>query len=57
MDACKKGAAVWPVKGTRPGGSPEAARLMYLYAAWGIATMFGGSIIANSLETVFAFFV
>ena len=57
VDACKKGAAVWHVKGTRPGGSPEAARLMYLYAAWGIATMFGGSIIANSLETVFAFFV
>ena len=57
VDACKKGAAVWHVKGTRPGGSPEAARLMYLYAAWGIATMFGGSIIANSLETVFRFFV
>ena len=52
VDACKKGAAVWHVKGTPLGVKPERARLMYLYAAWAFATMFGGSIIAGSLQTM-----
>jgi len=37
--------------------APEKARLMYLYAAWAFAVMFGGSIIANSLEKVLGIFV
>jgi ferredoxin-type protein NapH len=53
VDVCKKDAAVWHIKGTPIGISSERARLLYLYAAWGFATMFGGSIIANSLERVF----
>jgi ferredoxin-type protein NapH len=53
VDVCHKGAALWHIKGTEPGvASPEKARLMYLYAAWAFATMFGGSIIANSLAKI-----
>ena len=52
VDVCNKGAAVWHVKGTRLDVAPETARLLYLYAAWAFATMFGGSIIANSVETI-----
>jgi ferredoxin-type protein NapH len=52
VDACHKGAAVWHIKGTPLSVRPETARLMYLYAAWIFATMFGGSIIAGSIETV-----
>jgi polyferredoxin len=52
VDACRKGAAVWHIKGTPPGLRPETARLLYLYGAWGFATMFGGSIIAQSLRTM-----
>jgi ferredoxin-type protein NapH len=55
VDACNKGAAVWHIKGTPLGVRPETARLMYLYAAWAFATMFGGSIIAGSLTTMFGF--
>jgi ferredoxin-type protein NapH len=50
VDACTKGAAVWHVKGTPITASPETARLLYLFPAWAFATMFGGSIIANTLE-------
>jgi len=50
VDACTKGAVVWHIKGTSISASPETARLLYLYPAWGFATMFGGSIIASSLE-------
>jgi hypothetical protein len=32
------------------GLKPERARLLFLYAGWLFATMFGGSIIAHSLE-------
>jgi len=56
VDVCKKGAAVWHVKGTPLSIRPETARLLYLYAAWGFATMFGGGIIANSVETIIGFF-
>ncbi len=55
VDACNKGAAVWHVKGTPLSVAPETARLLYLYSAWGFATMFGGSIIANSVETLLGF--
>ncbi len=56
VDACNRGAAVWHVKGTPVTMAPERARLLYLYAAWVFATMFGGSIIANSVETIARFF-
>ena len=51
VDACKKDAAVWHLKGTEVGVKPERARLLFLYGAWALATMFGGSILANSLAT------
>jgi Pyruvate/2-oxoacid:ferredoxin oxidoreductase delta subunit len=50
VDVCRKDAAVWHIKGTPVGVEPERARLLYLYAAWIFASMFGGSIIANSLQ-------
>jgi ferredoxin len=50
VDVCRKDAAVWHIKGTPVGVKPERARLLYLYAAWTFASMFGGSIIANSLQ-------
>jgi polyferredoxin len=50
VDVCRKDAAVWHIKGTPVGVNPERARLLYLYAAWTFASMFGGSIIAHSLE-------
>ena len=50
VDVCRKDAAVWHIKGTAVGVNPERARVLYLYAAWVFATMFGGSIIAHSLE-------
>jgi len=50
VDVCRKDAAVYHIKGTPVGLSPERARLLYLYAAWVFATMFGGSIIAGSLQ-------
>ena len=49
VDICHKDAAVWHIKGTPVGAAPERARLLHLYAAWGFATMFGGSIIAGTL--------
>jgi Pyruvate/2-oxoacid:ferredoxin oxidoreductase delta subunit len=53
VDACKKAAAVWHIKGTPVGAAPETARLLHLYAAWGFSIMFGGSIIAASLQKLF----
>ena len=50
VDACTKDAARWHIKGTSLTASPETARLLYLYPAWAFATMFGGSIIANTVE-------
>jgi ferredoxin-type protein NapH len=52
VDACKKNAAIWHVKGTPITMSPEGARLLFLYGAWAMATMFGGSILANSVATL-----
>ena len=57
VDVCRKDAAVWHIKGTPVGVSPERARLLYLYAAWVFASMFGGSIIANSLQKLIGLFV
>jgi len=55
VDACKKDAAVWHIKGTRVGVKPERARLLFLYGGWAMATMFGGSILANSVTTMLGF--
>lgn len=52
VDSCKKDAAVWHLKGTEVAVKPERARLLFLYGAWAMATMFGGSILANSLATM-----
>lgn len=52
VDSCMKGAAVWHLKGTPVAVHPERARLLFLYGAWAMATMFGGSILAGSLATM-----
>jgi len=52
VDICPKGAAVWHIKGTQVAVKPERARLMFLYAAWAMAAMFGGSIITEGLTTI-----
>jgi len=57
VDVCRKDAALYHIKGTPVGSSPERARLMYLYAGWSFAVMFGGSIIAGSLEKIIGIFV
>jgi polyferredoxin len=57
VDVCTKGAAVWHIKGTRIAIKPERARLMFLYAAWALAIMFGGSIIAGSVATILHFVI
>jgi polyferredoxin len=50
VDHCPKGAALWHIKGTPLTAKPETARLLFLYAVWGFATMFGGNIIARTLS-------
>jgi ferredoxin-type protein NapH len=55
VDACPQHAAVWHIKGTELAWKPERARLMFLYAAWALAVMFGGSIIAQGLVTILHF--
>jgi len=55
VDACKKHAAVWHVKGTAIGPSSERSRLLFLYGAWAMATMFGGSVLANSVSHLLHF--
>jgi ferredoxin-type protein NapH len=52
VDVCRRDAAVWHIKGTPVGVKPERARLLYLFGAWAFATMFGGSIIAQSIDTI-----
>jgi ferredoxin-type protein NapH len=52
VDACPKDAVVWHIRGTEVAVKPERARLMFLYAAWAVAIMFGGSIIAQGLATI-----
>lgn len=55
VDNCRKNAAVWHLKGTPVAKHPERARLLFLYGAWALATMFGGSILANSLAVMLGF--
>ena len=57
VDVCHKQAARWHIKGTALSASPERARLLYLYPAWGFAVMFGGSILAGSVEKIVGLFV
>jgi polyferredoxin len=57
VDTCPSGAAVWHVKGTKVASSPEVARLLFLYGAWGFAVLFGGSIITHSLARLLGFLV
>jgi polyferredoxin len=57
VDACPKDAAVWHIRGTEVAVKPERARLMFLYAAWAMAVMFGGVIIAQGLATILHVFV
>jgi ferredoxin-type protein NapH len=57
VDACPKDAAVWHIRGTEVAAKPERARLIFLYAAWAMAIMFGGSIIAEGLATILHVFV
>ena len=55
VDICPKHAAVWHIKGTPVAVSPERARLLFLYGGWAVATMFGGSIIANGVAKMVQF--
>lgn len=55
VDACRKGAIRWHVIGTQ--APSERARLLFLYAGWGFACVFGASIIASSLTTFLHLFV
>jgi len=57
VDACPRDAAVWHIRGTDVALKPERARLMFLYAAWAMAVMFGGSVIADGLQTILHVFV
>lgn len=52
VDACPRQAIVWHIKGTEVTRNPEHARLMFLYGAWAMAVMFGGSVIAEGLFTI-----
>lgn len=56
VDACPRQAVSWHIKGTDVAWKPERARLMFLYGAWAMAIMFGGSIIAQGLATILGVF-
>jgi ferredoxin-type protein NapH len=56
-DVCPKGAIRFRIKGTSltvPGAAP---RMLFLLATWIFATMFGGSILANSLGRILGYFI
>lgn len=55
VDTCPRQAVAWHIKGTELAVKPERARLMFLYGAWAMAVMFGGSIIAQGLATILHF--
>lgn len=57
VDACPKDAALWHIRGTDLAVKPERARLMFLYGAWALAIMFGGSIIAEGVATILRVFI
>jgi polyferredoxin len=52
VDACPRGAVIWHIKGTEIAWKPERARLMFLYGAWALAVMFGGTIIAQGIAVI-----
>jgi polyferredoxin len=56
VDVCPRQAVVWHIKGTDVAWKPERARLMFIYGAWAMAVMFGGSIIAQGIATILHFF-
>ena len=51
-DVCRKGAVRFRIKGTPFTVNPSTPRMMFLFATWIFATMFGGSIIANALAKI-----
>jgi polyferredoxin len=55
VDACPRQAVAWHIKGTEVAWKPERARLLFLYGAWAMAVMFGGSIIAQGIATILHF--
>ena len=55
-DVCRKGAVRFRIKGTQFAVPAYTPRMLFLFAAWIFATMFGGSIIANSLGKIFGYF-
>lgn len=57
VDACPRQAVAFHIKGTGREASPERARLFFLYSAWALAVMFGGTIIAGGLSTILHFFL
>jgi ferredoxin-type protein NapH len=56
-DACPKGAIRFRIKGTSLTVPSSAPRMLFLFAAWIFATMFGGSIIANSLGKILGYLI
>ncbi len=52
-DVCPKSAIRFRIKGTPFTVNSSTPRMMFLAATWIFATMFGGSIIANSLSKIF----
>jgi polyferredoxin len=55
-DVCRKGAVRFRIKGTSFTVPTSSPRMLFLFATWIFATMFGGSIIANSLGKIFGYF-
>ena len=56
VDACPRHAMTWHIKGTDVAWKPERARLMFLYGAWAMAILFGGSIIMQGIATIIGVF-
>jgi Pyruvate/2-oxoacid:ferredoxin oxidoreductase delta subunit len=54
-DVCRKGAVRFRIKGTSLTVAGSTPRLFFLFAAWIFATMFGGSILANSLGKILGY--
>jgi len=57
VDACPRHAMTWHIKGTDVAWKPEQARLMFLYSAWAMAILFGGSIISAGIATIIGIFL
>jgi polyferredoxin len=49
VDACPKQAISFHIKGTKPGASPLAARLLFLYPAFLFLTVFGGGMFIGAI--------